>query len=98
MTPKRKAEQRVWANLGREEQDRRLARLSCRIESGRPRNRPWGAERNLAIYTAYITTDRSLRDIGSAVGISGERTRQVAARIHRGLKHPEVTHPVEESV
>lgn len=94
MTPDRAAEQQAWAELGRDEQDRRLARLSRRIESRRPRNRPWNAERNLAIYTAYITTDSSLQNIGRDVGISGERTRQVVARILRGLKHPEVTHPV----
>ena len=91
MTPDRKAEQQAWAELGREEQDRRLARLSRRIESSRPRNRPWDAERNLAIYTTYISTTRSLQDIGRDVGVSGERTRQVVARILRGLKHPEVT-------
>ena len=95
MTPERKAEQQAWADLGREEQDRRFARLSRRIELRCPR---WDTARNLAIYTAYITTDSSLQNIGRDVGISGERTRQVVARIHRGLKHPEVTHPVEESV
>lgn len=91
MRPDRTAEQRAWAELGRDEQDRRLSRLSRLIESRRPRNRPWNAERDLAVYTTYITTDRSLQNIGRDVGISGERTRQVVARILRGLTRPEVT-------
>ncbi len=89
MTPDRTAEQQAWAELGREEQDRRLTRLSRRIKANchkLTRN----TERDLEIYTTYILTARSLQTIGRDVGISGERTRQVVARILRGLNHPKV--------